>query len=77
VLRLLKEVLVLLDGLQHLSGSDVALLSSSLIGVDVATVLVLNISARQSQSGTFLLSSLLGGKTLFVGCDESILLSLV
>jgi hypothetical protein len=73
-LRLLIKLLILLVGMQHLGGTDIALFSSLLVGVDVAAVLVLNIGTLLPQSGAFLLPTLLGGETLFVGGNESVVL---
>jgi hypothetical protein len=74
MLRLKKELLVLVDGMQHLSSSHVVFFCSSLVAVDVAAILVLNISALLSQGCTFLFPSLLGGETFSVGGNETIVL---
>jgi len=68
LVRLLKkELFVVLDCLHHLSSSDILLLSPPFIAVDVAPVLMLDISALCPQSCTFLFSSLLGGEPFGVG----------
>ena len=69
-----KKLFVMLQSLQHLSGSHVLFLSSPLVVVDVASILVLDIGTLCSQGCAFLLSTLFGGKAFGVGGHETVVL---